>query len=465
MNARWFFVGIFTFSTSFAQDDIRALAVPLHSEINSTSEGIFIDRDAPLLMFVDFVQQQDWDRARILANELLEVFEGVPTFDMHYGLLLMHEQNYEAAIRYFEAVLPLESNQFFIRYELGRAYFLTVQYERAESELLKVLAFNPAPSLKAKINTMLSAIEKQRRSLDITNRLKLSLLTGWDSHSVGNATSQIDLATNVLGTAISSSNKAPFRALYGQWSVNYALIKPTANMGSQELQVDYSTKVYANTDHPNLHTFGIGGHLFNQHVNKRFTLPILAQLEVSDRRLSQLTLSASYQVDLLTWGPLWVGANIGTQPTISFTDEATNMVKDTVGVRLSATERGLDHIFQSQYMQITLAGDENTADEWRAMVNRYQLSWEPQPTLVVASQLEHQWRIYKAVTEVPSGSSSSTVLLRRQDQVIRLNNQLNWQLNDWFHSTTNVLIEWQDSNMNAYEHNRFAVSQAFGARF
>ena len=114
---------------------------------------------------------------------------------------------------------------------------------------------------------------------------------------------------------------------------------------------------------------------------------------------------------------------------------------------------------------MSLAGQDDEHNEWRAMVNRYSLSWPIQANMHFTGQFEHQWRIYKDDDQFFTIDEGSTKLKRRQDQVVTLDNQFNWQINKWLQSQSHVSFEWLDSNINAYERNRLTISQALSVQF
>lgn len=458
-------IGILMVGTSYAEDANIPTAVPLYNLEAFHQDGEPSHQPTPLQHFVELMQQQDWTRARILVNEILDQYEGLPRFDLYYGILLIQERAYDLAILPLERVLLFTPNQHRARIELGRAYFLLSNYVRAKNELNQVLAMNPPSNIKAKAKDILAAIDRAQMSQDITNVVSVSLLVGWDSNANGGSSVTETLDSNLSDITALSNDPSPVNTRFGQWSVNYALIKPTSQTSSQRLLFDYTNTLYSEPEYPTSHSFTLGGYLFEQQSRKRSTLPITAVVDLSNNRLSQLTFDASYQLDFLAWGPLWTGIKIGSQPSVSLVDTTPTSIKDTLGFVLSATERGRMHTFQSQYVQMSLAGQDDEHNEWRGMVNRYTLSWPIQANMNFTGQFEHQWRTYKDDDQFFTINEGSTKLKRRQDQVITLDNEFNWQINKWLQSQSHIAFERLDSNINAYQRNRLIISQALSVQF
>jgi tetratricopeptide (TPR) repeat protein len=453
---------VVVFGNSFAEETIKPGALPLYSKSDLNQGG---ELQAPLEAFVTLVGQQDWANARMLADELIEELEGLPRFDLYYGVLLMQERAFDLAIFPLERVLTFQPDQHRARLELGRAYYMLANFERAKTELNQVLAINPPSSVKAKVNEILDAINKAQQQAEISHVVGVSVMAGCDNNVNGGSSLKEALDPNLLNLTELSSDSAPIETAFGQWSVNYALIRPISQTGSQRLLLDYTNKIYTEPNIPNSHTFTLGGYVVDQQAKRRSTLPVTAQLGLTGNTLTQLTFDASYQYDWLIWGPLWTGVKIGTQPSISLVESTPTSVKDMAGITLSASERGRVHTFQSLYLQISLSGQDDEHTEWRGLANSYSLTWPINPSMNLSSQFEHQWRVYKAEDLLFTIDDQSTELKTRQDQVVSLKSQFNWQANPWLKSQTRVSFEWVESNINAYGRNRLTVSQALSVQF
>jgi hypothetical protein len=364
-----------------------------------------------------------------------------------------------------ERVLFTTPDQHRARLELGRAYFFLGNYERAKVELQQVLAVNPPANVKTRVNQLLASINAAQTRLDVSNVVGVGLIAGWDNNANGGSNLKGTLDSNLLGLTELSTDSKPLSSGFGQWSVNYALIKPTSQTSSQRLLFDYTNRLYTEPELPATHTFTLGGLINSQQAKLRSNLPINIQLALAKDTLAQLTFDASYKLEVLAWGPLWAGVKIGTQPSISLIESSPTSVKDMAALVLNASERGRDHTFLSQYLQTSVAGQDDEHIEWRAMANQYQLNWPLKPKMSLTSQFEHQWRIYKGEDLFFTVNEESTTLKKRQDHILSLNSQFNWQANPWLTSQTRLSFEWLKSNINAYERDRFSISQAISVQF
>lgn len=127
-------------------------------------------------------EQGDFARAYSLALEQREQLEGLPEFDMQYGIAAIDSGHPNEAIFAFERVLMVQPDFQAARLELARAYYLIGDLERAETLFRQVLVVNPPADVRARIDLFLARIEQSGRGPVEMTRRSLSLRVGYDDN-------------------------------------------------------------------------------------------------------------------------------------------------------------------------------------------------------------------------------------------------------------------------------------------
>jgi tetratricopeptide (TPR) repeat protein len=120
------------------------------------------------------------------AWEILEPFEfdlaGDEDYDYLLGVAAIEAGHPERATLAFERVLAVNPNHAAARLDMGRAYYLLGDYDRAKIELMDLLAHAPPPAARTTIERYLAAISlrTQRGAPRVTGYVEASL--GHDSN-------------------------------------------------------------------------------------------------------------------------------------------------------------------------------------------------------------------------------------------------------------------------------------------
>jgi hypothetical protein len=419
----------------------------------------------PIETLVGLVKTQQWTNARLTADLLAEQFEGLPRFDLYLGLLQMAEGDFNEAIFSFERVLIFVPDQHRARLELGRAYFLSANYDRARSELEQVLATAPPPEVRQNINQLLSRIDRAQSQARTRISFGGTLLGGWDNNGNGGGNAKGLLDPNLSGATALDSASSAIASPYAQLTLHASRFRPTSRSASRRLSADFSTKNFIDPELSDSSALTLTSTVFSQNERLRFQLPASAQWSwlAGQNWQAMLDLSLSQQYNI--WGPLWAGVKLGTVATLALDPTNSSGAKDLAGLVFDAQERGRVHSFSTVYLQTQLAGQDDGHLEWRGLANRYQLGWQGPWQVQANLAVEHQWRQYKANDLFFTLDEASTDLKRRQDQVIRLDLGVNWGPADWLETRTAINWEWVSSNINAYGSDRFTISQAMSVQF
>lgn len=419
----------------------------------------------PIEALVALVNAGRWSEADVLANELRDRYEGLPRFDLYYGLVLMQKAEYEEAIFAFERVLIFVPDQHRARLELGRAYYQLGNYARARSALEQVLLADPPSNVRRNVNTLLALITEEEARSQIQTEFGGSVEAGWDSNANGGSNLDGDLDPNLLGLTELATASTPVSSIYTQWSVTTGFTQPTSQFASNQVLVDFTTKNYVESSLNDTSALTFSTSLTGQSNRWRTQLPLAAQWSWLDGRSWQAMVDAGFTQQYKVWGPLWVGVKIGTQVNVAMNEDNVTNAKDLAGLVFDAQERGRVHSFSSLYLQTLQAGQDDENVEWRGLANRYQLSWTLPWRLRANLSAEHQWRRYKGEDLFFTVDDSSTELKLRQDQVLMSDLQIGWAPSPWLETQTRFAWEWVDSNINVYGRERMTLSQTVSVRF
>ncbi len=440
--------------------------VPLSANGNTPVDtGSRSESLEPIEAFVAMVNNNQWAEARLLANELIERFEGLPRFDLYHGLLLMAENNPNEAIFSFERVLVFNPEQHRARLELGRAYLMTGNFNRARDALNQVLLANPPTNVRRNVETLLKQVDEAELRAMSKTEFGGTVLAGWDSN--GNAGSNLDgpLDPNLLGLTELSGVSAPVESGFVQWSVTTGMSTPTSQTARNQFSVDFTNKNYLDAALNDTSALTLGTVINRQQDRWRSQIPFTGQWSWLDGQSWQGSVSVGFSQHYRIWGPLWAGVKIGTQMNIALDDANVSNAKDLAGIVFDAQERGRVHTFSSLYLQTMQAGLDDGHSEWRGIANRYQLVWTLPWNIRANFAAEHQWRRYKADDLFFTENDVSTDLKLRQDQVITMELQGAWAPTNWLQTQTQLSWEWVDSNINVYGRDRITASQAISVRF
>jgi tetratricopeptide (TPR) repeat protein len=438
--------------------------VPLGSD-GETPTGIENMNEGPMEAFVTLVNNQNWLQARVLADELKNRFEGLPRFDLYHGILLMAEEQYDEAIFSFERVLIFTPDQHRARLELGRAYYLTQNYERAKDSLNQILAIDPPASVKSKVKTLLARVDEAMRRSQVQTNVGGGIVVGWDSNVNSGSNLEGTLDPNLLGLTELTSASEPIASLFTQWSFTTGLTKPTSQNAASQFTFDYTLRNYTEPNVSDTSAMTVFGSINSQSDRWRSQAPANAQFSWLAGNLWQASVDVSASQQYLVWGPLWAGVKVGTVMTVAISDANLSNAKDLAGIVFDAKERGRVHSLSSLYLQTSQAGQDDGHTEWRGFANRYQLAWSLPWNIQSNVSIAHEWRQYKADDLFFTVNDISTERKRRQDQIIRTDIQAGWAPTHWLQTQTSVSWEWVDSNINAYGRDRLIVSQALTIRF
>lgn len=119
-----------------------------------------------------------------MGMQLLPQLEGEPAFDLHYGVAAIDSGYASQGAFALERVLMNEPANDYARLELGRAYFILEEDDRAKAEFQAVLNANPPQDVVDNVKPYLTAIESRAAWRETTFSANVELGGGYDSNIV-----------------------------------------------------------------------------------------------------------------------------------------------------------------------------------------------------------------------------------------------------------------------------------------
>lgn len=162
-------------------------------------------------------------KAYALGEQQLSEQGGDPEFDFWFGLATLEHGRPQEAIFAFERVLEEQPWNHRARLELGRAYYLIGNYERAKTLFEAVLATDPPQQVKENVEKFLDSISRSQESRFSSVTASVQLKAGTDS----NINSGTKISTVTLPIGIS-------------WPLSDASRETRDNFKAAELNLDYS---------------------------------------------------------------------------------------------------------------------------------------------------------------------------------------------------------------------------------
>jgi tetratricopeptide (TPR) repeat protein len=156
------------------------------------------------------------------AYRLLEPYEfeqaGDTKFDYLLGLAALNSGDAGTATIILERVLAVDPLHAAARVDLGRAYYLLRDYDRARAEFRRALALNPPPSALATIAQYMGAMEVARGKPETLLHGYVEARGGYNSN-VNNSNSQAQIYVPALLYTPFTLNRSNVRTGDGYWGV------------------------------------------------------------------------------------------------------------------------------------------------------------------------------------------------------------------------------------------------------
>lgn len=396
------------------------------------------------------VEQQDFTAAYQLGTSAGYDYAGNAEFDFYFALAAMGNQRPDEAVLALERVLLSEPRNERARLELGRAYLGLAEYANAKRTFEQVLATNPPPNVRARVELLLGFIDKQLAATRWQRNLWVSATAGYDSNI--NAATHVDsVAVPALGGTVildpsSREIEDGFRELIGAGELKYRFNQQSLGFGT----VSVRDRNNFDTDAFDILTTTAQLGAEKKAGNDRWKFPVTFDgLWLDGLRYREMA-SVGLEWNRERPGRVAPTASVQTGTMHYPTQAERDVLFWTVGIGLSKNLVRLRHTVQLQL------GDE-TADEPAGEHNGRQYAgarlvsqWQLGQPLTLAAQLSIQRSEYHAADPVFSLERQDTVAQGALGLTWQSNPQLSWRLDGSFLAN--------DSNLELYEYRRTVVS-------
>lgn len=442
---------------AFVTAETNGPVVPLDQDVNG-----------PVLEeFISMIRTGQWEAARVMAPELLNRFEGTPRFDFYYAQLQLHDGNTREAIFALERVLILQPEQHRARLDLARAYFANNNLVRSRTEFERVLATDPPAQVRSNIQAFLDRITAIERARDRQFTLFAGFEAGYDTNINGGGKQEDQLDPNLLGLTDLSEESLSIDSLYSQYRFGARLVQPTSLktghvFGLLGLATRYPSEQESFNQTRLTGQYRIQRALLHQSRIQASTN--LSQSFVDDQPY-QLSAALSAQATTRLVGALEGGLAAQLNMGFAQSDNTADSTTNAVGVLFTATNNDRRHRFDSQFVQFRRGGNNDGHLEWDGISNRYSLGWQWSNSLSGDFAFRHDLRTYQDDDLLFLENNSTNQTKVRKDQLITTDLGVSWQAKPWLQTRIGVHLENLISNINAYERDRWALSQSVTLTF
>lgn len=194
------------------------------------------------------IRQQDYQSAYQLAQPLLSLYEGDPSFDFYYAFSAAQLGYFNEALFGFERLSSNYPAVARYRLELARAYYYLGNHDAAEQEFSRVQSTNPPAQVRETIAQFLQRIQEQRQSVMPAWGGFVSASGGYDSnYNTATDLNEVDLLDGLLTARLSRDQRAKGSGYY-QLRAQGSYISPLTQRSAIDLQLGASRKDNAADD-------------------------------------------------------------------------------------------------------------------------------------------------------------------------------------------------------------------------
>ncbi len=203
------------------------------------------------------IKRRQYPQAYVLADRLVEDFEGDTKFDFQYGLAAVETAHYDQALFAFERLVLTEGSQPRYRLELARTHFFLRNLERAQIEFERVLRQRPPLEVQQNVKDFLRKITQLQRSVEPKFNASFDMAAGFDSN-INSATDEEFLPNEELIFPVDirlndDSRETESGYVSSLFSLGY--VSPIDNSSSYDIRLVGATRLNDALDTYDLTTF------------------------------------------------------------------------------------------------------------------------------------------------------------------------------------------------------------------
>lgn len=241
------------------------------------------------------VDAGQYHQAYAYAQKWQDDYQGVPEYDLYYGIAALELGHLPEAAMAFERVLMVTPSNHRAKVELGRVMFLMRDYSAAEQAFHEVLAAKPPAPVQHRIQVFLDSIKARQKARQYATSLTLEMKGGYSSNinSATSARSFDDLAF-FQGDLFLANDDRKTDSAFVDTKATFNVSRPINEKRLQYLTASYQDITNEQTDDYNIDVFNIGVGYMATIGDSQFRFPLTYQAVSIDNELTQSFLSFGF---------------------------------------------------------------------------------------------------------------------------------------------------------------------------
>ena len=296
-----------------------------------------------------FVDTGQFKQAYEFAQQWRDDYEGVPEFDLYYGVAAMETGHLSEAAIALDRVLMLQPSNHRARVEYGRVMFMLRDFSGAEQAFSDVMSAKPPAPVQKRIQAFQDAIEARRKAREFAASLTLEVNGGYNTN-INSATSAAtinDLAQFTGFPLLENDRKTESAFIDSEAVLN--LSRPITERRVQYLTLGYRDITNEETDNFNIDILSLGVGYFATLGDTQFRFPLSYQGVSIDNEFTQSFASLGF--DSIT--PMDRNNDWINFATLGFKRFKDDHVRDTDLLMLGT---GWGYLFQTLPMKTVVSG-------------------------------------------------------------------------------------------------------------
>lgn len=241
-----------------------------------------------------FVDTGQYKQAYEFAQQWRDDYEGVPEFDLYYGVAALETGHLSEAAIALDRVLMLEPSNHRARVEYGRVMFLLRDYTGAEQAFSDVMAAKPPAPVQKRIQAFQDAIEARRKAREFAASLTLEVNAGYNTN-INSATSAATINDlSQFGTFPLSDDDRKIESAFLDTEAVLNLSRPITEKRVQYLTLGYRDITNEESDNFNIDILSLGAGYFATIGETQFRFPLSYQGVAIDNEFTQSFASVGF---------------------------------------------------------------------------------------------------------------------------------------------------------------------------
>ncbi|MCG8670359.1 MAG: tetratricopeptide repeat protein [Pseudomonadales bacterium] len=241
------------------------------------------------------VDAGQYKQAYEYAQQWRDDYEGVPDYDLYYGIAALELGYYPEAAMAFERVLMVTPENHRARVELGRVMFLMRDYSEAEQAFHDVLRAKPPAPVQHRIQIFLDNIKARQKARDYAMSISLDMKAGYSSNINSATSAQSTSDFSFIGGSIDLfEGDRKTESAYMDSRVRLNVTRPINERRLQFLTLEYQDITNEEVDDFNIDVLNLSAGYMANIGSSQFRFPISYQAVSIDNEFTQSFVSIGF---------------------------------------------------------------------------------------------------------------------------------------------------------------------------